>query len=369
MAEEQAVQNPQGGSTERFVQGGSDPQTVHERMRAFVEATTPAAKGLEKAARDPSGKFVKKESENGMQEEAAEAPEVTPEPEATEAPAEPQEGAAEAEVEQEEGTTPEPTPKTLRVKVDGEEFDVDVEEARLGYMRTAKFTKEMQALRAKEAELPQKIEAETGKIRGDYVNQLQLMHRLVMESVAPELLEANLEQLWATDPSKAGALQAKGQRVTATVQKIQNAMAAEAAKAQAKQQAEYAEAVKRAHDDLSTIADWGDDKYHGMLSFATSKYGFSQDEMGNVVDPRIVRMALDAQAYHDSVAKRAAEASKPRPAAPPAVPVKAVKPGTRVASPAVARYAEARGNLAKSGKLTDAAALFKAAFGSTSKRR
>jgi hypothetical protein len=339
-------------------------------MRSFVEATTPAAKGFEKTPRDTSGKFVKKESENGMQEEAAKTQEVSDGDEPKDAPVEtPVETPVDGEQASEEAPAEQAPTAKLKVKVDGDEFEVDVEEARLGYMRTAKFTKEMQALRAKEAELPQKIQEETGKVRNEYVNQLQLMHRLVMESVAPELLEANLEQLWQTDPGKAGALQAKGQRVTATVQKIQNAMAAETAKAQAKQQADYVEAVRKAQDDLSTLPDWGDEKYHGMLTFASGKYGFSSDEIGNVVDPRIVRMALDAQAYHDLVAKRAAEVSKPRVAAPPAQPVKVVKPGTRVASPDAARYQEARGNLAKSGKLTDAAQLFKAAFASGSSKR
>jgi hypothetical protein len=286
-----------------------------------------------------------------------------PEPETAQVDvAEPVTSEAEIATEQEAP----PAPRKVKVKIDGAEEEVDEEEVRLGYMRQRDYTKKTQEVAREREELPKRVQSETAKMRDEYTKQVQLMQQLVMTTVAPELLNTDLEQLWMTDPAKAGALHAKGQKVSATVQRLQAQMAAEQAKAQAEQQAEYAAAVRRAQEDLSTIPEWGDDKYHGMLNFAAKQYGFKQDEIGNVVDSRVIRMALDAQAFHNMKAEQAKAIVKPAPAPKPAPSLVTVKPGARGAQqPGGAAYVHAREALAKTGRVDAATAVFRARLGQT----
>jgi hypothetical protein len=333
----------------------SEAQAVHERMRNYVlkSGSTEGVKPAELPPRGYDGKFIKREEpENVQQTEEGQEPETAP------VEAEPATNEAETATEEQQQETP--APRKVKVKIDGAEEEVDEEEVRLGYMRQRDYTKKTQEVARERDELPKRVQAETAKMRDEYTKQVQLMQQLVMTTVAPELLNTDLEQLWLTNPAQAGALHAKGQKVTAAVQRLQAQMAAEQAKAQADTQAEYAVAVRKAQEDLSTIPNWGDDKYHGMLNFAAKQYGFKQDEIGNVVDSRVVRMALDAQAYHDLKAEQAKAVAKPAPKPQPAPAPKVVKPGTRGMNAASEALKNARDNLAKSGRLQDAAAIFKA---------
>jgi len=334
-------------------------ESVHNRMRDYVLSSgsdVGVNKGLPPRGHD--GKFKaaeaeEEEKENGLQEEqVAETPPVVAE-----------EATNEAEVATESTEAPVEAPRKVKVKIDGVEEDVDEEEVRLGYMRQRDYTKKTQEVAREREELPKRLQAENAKVRDEYTKQIQLMQQLVMTTVAPELLNTDLEQLWLTNPQQAGALHAKGQKVSATVQRLQQQMAAEQAKAQAEQQAEYAQHVRKAQEDLSSIPDWGDDKYHSMLDFTAKQYGFRQDEIGNVVDSRVVRMALDAQAFHAMKAEQSKALTKPAPKPQPAPAPKVVKPGTRGVDAKTQAFMSARENLSKRGKLQDAAEIFKARFG------
>lgn len=328
----------------------STPQSIHERLRNRIlgdNSGNGVNPGLPQRGAD--GKFIRQEEPADQQvpdTEGTENVQQTDEetqPESTETVVE-----SEPVVE---------APRKLKVKIDGEELEVPEDEVRLGYMRQADYTKKTQEVARERQELPRKVAAETDKVRNDFANQLRLLNQVVMETVAPELLNVNMEELWSTNPAKAGALQARGQKVTATLQRLQAAMAAEQQNAQAQQQALLADAVAKAHENLSSIDGWGDDKYSTMLKFATKKYGFSGEELGTVVDPRVIRMALDAQAYHDGLTK-AAEAKTKTPVKSPVAPAApAVRPGVRGAAPNA--LSQAREAHQKSGSLESAASYFK----------
>jgi hypothetical protein len=84
------------------------------------------------------------------------------------------------------------------------------------------------------------------------------------------------------------------------------------------------------------------------------------------VDSRVIRMALDAQAFHNMKAEQAKAIAKPAPAPKPAPSPVTVKPGARgMQSASSAAYTQAREALSKTGRVDAATAVFKARFGQT----
>ena len=348
------VEQAQSGTQERYIPEHEKAAALVSRMDAVLQEQDAefAARGVEgpdfhvrthtTPPRGPDGKFIAaEENEDAVREtQGEETPEEVEEQQAEEKPVE-----------------------KRKYKVAKQEEDdpdeVDEDELVAGYMRQRDYTRKRQ----KEA-------AETKAARANYHKELseererltQAVHyakATLVKALAPDLMDVKLDELWAADPQKAGVVQARLNRVHGTLQQVDQIIAAVTQKAQADRQAAYDEAVKEALEDLSTIPDWSDEKYGGMMRFAVKQYGFSQEEMANVVDARAVRMALDAQAYHE-LKKVKAQAEK----APPkkATELLPVKPTGQRTSNAHQGYAEARKVVSTNKTMEAGKAYFKEMF-------
>ena len=294
------------------------------------------------------------------EQEQGEAPTEEAEVENTEAETEEaeteetQDSEEEAESEeQEESEEPEEQPKSYRVKVDGEEVEVTLDELQKGYSRTQDYTRKTQLV----AEQRKAVEAEQSQVRQEreyYAKMLSALEaQLAQDDSQPDwdrLYQENptewvrQRELFRDKQEKARAVQSEKERISAIQQQ-------ELAKVK---QATLAEEAKKLVD---AIPEWKDSKRaaeeKGKLVEAARRVGYSEGELNEVLDHRAVVLLRKAALYDEMVSKKAQ--IKPAPAKGP----KAATPGSATSQPTKLTAAKrAQERLAKSGNLADAVAAF-----------
>jgi Tfp pilus assembly protein PilN len=249
----------------------------------------------------------------------------------------------------------EETPK-YRVKANGEELEVSLDELLNGYSRTADYQKKTQSL----AEQRKAVEAERGKIdeaaktRDTYAQRLQVIEQLLSQQSAPE----NLQELKETDPiAYAIAVAERSER-----DKQLQAVYAERVRVQQEQQALQGQQLRNhiEHEQqklVAAIPEFKDDAKAEVIRRDIRTYaksiGFSDQELSQVYDSRAVQTLYKAMQYEKLVAGKAG-ATKKVASAP-----KTLKPGTSnpTSSEQEARKKEFA-RLKQTGNKNDAARLF-----------
>ncbi len=277
------------------------------------------------------------------------------------APDEPEEEveAPETEVEAE---APEPEPEgdavdpdapfiPVKVKAEGgtdQDELLSINQLKSGYMMQKDYQRKTAELARARDTLTQEVEQAVSQERQSYLQGLQVAEQALLNMVVPELNGVDIEKLAQTDPAKAVAIQARAHKLNQTVQAIRGQIAQAAEQARKAQ----AEQSKRAlSDPVSGVPGWGDQLYNQIISEAKD-YGFSTEEVANVVDHRMIRV------LHDALQYRKAKTAKPKDQVK-AVP-KVLKPGTPQGKSALQAQNEAQlsNRLQKSGSIEDAAALY-----------
>lgn len=191
------------------------------------------------------------------------------------------------------------------VTVNGEEVKVTLDELKKGYSRTADYTRKTQELatqrKAVEADAVAMREA-----REQYAQHLKVAAALVAKMV-PE--EVDLEALKESDPAKFAVEFAKRQ----DAQQKLAILKAENDKILAEQQAE----LEKAHGEwveeqkaalLKALPEWSDKKIaqkekRAMWQTAQEAYGFTEDELKQVGDHRLMILLRDAMRYRNAATK------------------------------------------------------------------
>lgn len=258
---------------------------------------------------------------------------------------------AEAEVEQsetEESEEQEEQPATYRVKVDGEEVEVTLDELQKGYSRQQDYTaKTMQIGQERQAlEADKQAVAQERAYYGQAVEQL----RAALEKFqADDPVDENLR--W-TDP---GEYAARKQEQSDRQRQIDNLKAEEARIAeQARGEEEgrlQARAVEEEKALLAALPEWTDpekarQEWSGIVEYANSRGVKPEELKGLMYDHRLVLALRDAAAY------RALKAKTPK-IAEQVSAVKAAKPGAPVRP--VTDLTRSKQRLAKTGRVEDAA--------------
>jgi hypothetical protein len=292
-------------------------------------------------------------------------PQAAPEPTTSEAP---QADAKEAEGKQEtapeaEGEKAQSEPEgsieidedvpLFELKVKGEDGSditkkVSLSELKKGHMMEADYRRKTAELaRQREA---QQLAAQTAvqeKV-GEYEKQLSITRELLLQAAAPELKNVDWLSLASEDPARYVALKAKADALAQAVQNIdQQQRQLQTQRELALSQNEKA-AIARANEELTRdIPGWGNDTYQAILRDSVEQYGFNPDEVGKVVDPRVIKMMRDAAAY------RKLQSSKVDVAKKVVNLPKAIKPGVPAAKGETnsTDYKEAVKVLRKSGRL------------------
>jgi Tfp pilus assembly protein PilN len=313
---------------------GSVDNTIGGAANAFMSILDPQTK---EAKADPEVRADDSDSEETSYDE----------PQAEESDVSAEEAEYQEEVEEE-------APK-YRVKANGEELEVSLDELLNGYSRTADYQKKTQSL----AEQRKAVEAERVKIdeaaktRDTYAQRLQVIEQLLSTQDTE-----NLQELKESDPiayaikvaersereKQLQAVQAERQRVSQEQQALQG---------QRLQQHIQAEQEKL----KSAIPEFKDDAKAEVIRRDIRNYaksiGFSDQELSQVYDSRAVQTLYKAMQYEKLVAGKAG-ATKKVASAP-----KTLKPGT---SNPQSSEQEAKkkdfAQLRKTGNKRDAAKLF-----------
>ena len=301
-------------------------------------------------------------------EESVDKPEVTNEEVATEAVEETDEETLEEEVEEESEDEPDDTDeededsdeveveerKTFRVKANGEEKDVTLNELVEGYQKGSDYTKKSQAL----ADDRKKVEAEAHAVseamqmREQYAQRLGQVQQLLEQDANDGV---NLEELKENDPIQYAIKVAEKTENNKKIQLI-NQEQGRLAQAQKAQVAQH-QAKMVAHESemlLSKVKEFSDPKKaeqikNDIRSFGKS-VGFSDDELAQVYDHRHVIVMQKAMAY-DKLQKANPGVAKKLTKAP-----KMSKKGNKIARTDV--YQKQKKRLKSSGSLDDATSVF-----------
>lgn len=305
----------------------------------------------------------------GSVEEAAQAlmARLTDTPSDTQAP--PDSPAAEAAApedaqapEPEAGTeTPETpaTPETpvYKVRVEGEDLEVPLDELIKGYSRTADYTRKTQAV----AEVRKQAEAEAQAVRearNQYAGLLDQV-QTALQALTPQ--EPNWTELRATLAPKDYATavdtwREQSRRLDALKQERERVTRQQVEDAQ-----KQAQTFLRDEQDklLNAVPEWREPtkaqtERQQLLDYAKAR-GFAEDDLKNVHDHRLWLVLRDAARWHQ------ASATPPKAPAKPAL--KTASPGSPQPKPKTAAATEAMAKLRKTGRESDAASAILAAMG------
>lgn len=248
----------------------------------------------------------------------------------------------------------EESPK-YRVKANGEELEVSLDELLNGYSRTADYQKKTQSL----AEQRKSVEAdrvkidEAAKTRDTYAQRLQVIEQLLSTQDTE-----NLQELKESDPIAYAIKVAERSERDKQLQAVQAERQRVSQEQQALQGQRLHQHIQSEQEKLkSVIPDFKDEAKADVIrrdirSYAKS-IGFSDQELSQVYDSRAVQTLYKAMQYEKLVAGKAG-ATKKVASAP-----KTLKPGTsNPQSSELEAQKKDFAQLRKTGNKRDAAKLF-----------
>ena len=212
--------------------------------------------------------------------------------------------------------SPSSEPK-YKVKVDGEEYEVELSELVKGYQREADYTRKTMKL-SEERNILSKTKEEIVQVRTQAQQERDLTAQAIQQVLtAATLLDPVLSletttdwtKLAQEDPGRYVALQADlNQRKSQLDTLNQYLRAFEQQKIQ-EQQAQFQERAKFEYDQLkSVMPEMGDPEkalpaFKELNSFLNSM-GFKDQELTNVIDHRMLLVAKKAMLYDKAMAQR-----------------------------------------------------------------
>jgi hypothetical protein len=227
----------------------------------------------------------------------------------------------EAEEVTEEEAEAEPEETLYRVKVDGEEYDVNIEELKKNYQLEKSAQKRLQDAAEQRKQLSGK-EASLEQERQKYEQVLQVYAQQLAQP-QQAMSQEQLAQLKAEDPIAYNTYLVEEQQRQNRLQAIQ----------QEQQVVKSEQLAKQADLLLDLIPSWRDQgvaaKEKGELVGYLRSQGFSTDDINNATDARIVNMARKAQLY-DNLQNKATVVKKKVVTAPKMVKAGQPKPRTNV---------------------------------------
>jgi hypothetical protein len=262
----------------------------------------------------------------------------------------------EAPDEGEDADEPAPVEKiTFKVKgEDGKEEVIEAtpEDLASSYLRQKDYTKKTQALAEREDQAVKFLTQKHDELRTQYLTQAEVA-RAAVSQMAGLKSESEMAQLANSDPAAWVAENQRQRQVMAFLNQLDSQIQGEKTQAQTEAaQREQQTKAKMYENAWNELSKDGIDKpkLQKIYSEASKSYGFTDDELGGVYDPRMVRVLRDAAAYRNLQAQKAVVTKKVQ--AAPRMP-------QRQASPAQERRDQAIENKFKSGraKLNDLAAF------------
>lgn len=208
-------------------------------------------------------------------------------------------------------------PEKITFKVKGkdgveETIEATPEELAASYMRQSDYTKKTTELAQRETEAVQFLTQKYQEIQAQYLSQAELS-RAAIVNMAGIKSESEMAQLAQTDPASWVAENQRQREIGNYLNQLDQQINGEKQKA-FEQQAQAQEAAKRKMFDTSwtELQKDGIDKpkLQKIYGDVSKNYGFSNEELGNVYDYRVVRVLKDAAAYRELQAQKSVVTKK-----------------------------------------------------------
>lgn len=191
--------------------------------------------------------------------------------------------------------------RLFTVKVDGEEVQITEDELKAGYSRTATFTRRMQEVAEREKAIEAR-DAEINALRAQYVERIALFEEALKAS---QPAEPDWDRLREEDPAEYAAQMADWQR-----REQQLAVArAERQRLEAEAQADRERQLRKLLADeakklAEAIPEFADPEKapverNKLASYAKGTYGFSDEDLSNVYDHRVLVLLRKAMLWDE----------------------------------------------------------------------
>ena len=306
------------------------------------------AQNIEGAAEKISGLLNPKD-----QQETETNVEPSETPEKQEAESQPESEGTKAESTENAETTEETTtelqeePELHRVKIQGQELEVTLDELKAGYSRDSDYRQKTHSLGMEKRDL----ESQKESLRQSYDTRLAELNELIATAdatVRQRQGSEDLQKLYEEDPTTAAKLDFQLRQENRQLEEVK----ARARDAQAKQYEEFLATQKElAATKIPEFADPNKaDQFKINMRNSLRNYGFNDQEIGSLADHRFLMVAKDAMSYQAIKDKRPIVAKKVANAP------KVVKAGTAKSSTSSGREVIRNkiGKVRKSGNINDA---------------
>jgi len=270
-----------------------------------------------------------------------EAPESQPESEGT------KEQVTENTEVKEETQTELEEPELHRVKVQGQELEVTLDELKAGYSRDSDYRQKTHSLGLEKRDL----ETQKTSLRQSYDTRLSELNDLIATAdatVRQQQGSEDLQKLYDEDPTAAARLDYQLRQQNRQLEEVRS-------KAKEAQQSQYNEFLNTQRELAATkIPEFADpnkaDTFKVNMRNSLRNYGFNDSEIGSLADHRFLMVAKDAMSYQNLKDKKPIVQKKVANAP------KVVKAGVAKSNTSSGReqIRQKIGKLAKTGHIKDA---------------
>tara|TARA_R100001443_G_scaffold2944_1_gene9611 strand:+ start:533 stop:1519 length:987 start_codon:yes stop_codon:yes gene_type:complete len=263
------------------------------------------ANNIDGAAEKISGLLNPKDQQETETKAESTEPESTEKQETPESQAESEAAPAEQESENtevtEETQTESQEPNLHRLKVNGQEIEVSLDELKAGYSRDSDYRQKTHTLGMEKRDL----ESQKNSLRQSYDAKLTELNELIATAdatVRQQQGSQDLQRLYDEDPTQAAKLDYELRQRQVQL----DDMRTKAKQAQAKQYTEFLEAQRELA--ATKIPEYSDpnkaDQFKLSMRNSLRGYGFNDEEIGSLADHRFLMVAKDAMSYQSLKDKR-----------------------------------------------------------------
>ena len=263
------------------------------------------AQNIDGAAEKISGLLNPKDQQETETKAESTEPESTEKQETPESQAESEAAPAEQESENtevtEETQTESQEPNLHRLKVNGQEIEVSLDELKAGYSRDSDYRQKTHTLGMEKRDL----ESQKNSLRQSYDAKLTELNELIATAdatVRQQQGSQDLQRLYDEDPTQAAKLDYELRQRQVQL----DDMRTKAKQAQAKQYTEFLEAQRELA--ATKIPEYSDpnkaDQFKLSMRNSLRGYGFNDEEIGSLADHRFLMVAKDAMSYQSLKDKR-----------------------------------------------------------------
>lgn len=192
---------------------------------------------------------------------------------------------------------------------DGTESVEEVPESELvkGYQRNSDYTRKTQQLAQRENEAVKFLQSKHQEIQSDYLQQAELTRTAIVQ-MAGIRSESEMVEMAQSDPAGWVAENQRQRQINAYLNSLDQQIQSEKQQAQLMAEQKTAAQLKAQFDNTwQKLSDAKIDRkaLENIYGNTNKNYGFSQEELSNVYDHRLVMMMKDAAAYRELQSKKA----------------------------------------------------------------